>query len=123
YDLFYILMEFLVPGETIWNVFSMMGFLTMYVIVTTVTVLLGAQLISELGDGAMNWLGVTFGALSTRLNVGEAAVIASGSGRMTKNLGDQLELAGRGAHRGATRAISGTAGLISGRIGRIRGTG
>src|SRR5690606_20462606 len=117
------LMEFLVPGETIWNVFSLIGFLTIYVIVTTFTFLLIAQLIIELGVGAMNCLGVTFGALSTQLNVDESAVSASDVGIMTMKVRDQLELAGRGAYREATRAISGMAGLICGRIGRIRGTG
>ena len=123
YDLFYILMEFLVPGETIWNVFSMMGFLTMYVIVTTVTVLLGAQLISELGDGAMNWLGVTFGALSTRLNVGEAAVGATSAGSVAGQVGDTFGAAGNTLRGGSQKAIAGSARLISSRIGRIRGTG
>jgi conjugal transfer/type IV secretion protein DotA/TraY len=77
YELFYILMEFLVPSQTLWNMLSMIGFVVVYVIVTVSTVLLSAQLITELGDGALNWLGVTFGHLANRLDVGRESVMAS----------------------------------------------
>jgi len=77
YDLFYMLMDFMVPGESWFSIFSLVGFLAVYVIVTCVTVLIGSQLITELGDGAMNWLGVTFGSIANRMDVGREATSAA----------------------------------------------
>jgi len=116
YDLFYILMEFMVPSETVWSIFMMLGFASMYVMLTCIIVLLSAQLITELGDGAMNWLGVTFSA-SSKFDVGGHAQTAASLGT-DGGLVAKASLASPSAQAGMrTRAF----GAMD-RLRRIRGT-
>ncbi|MDO5631619.1 MAG: DotA/TraY family protein [Paracoccus sp. (in: a-proteobacteria)] len=80
YDLFHMLMDFITPGPEIISLVAMVGFLFIYVVVTCVTVLIGAQLITELGDSAMGWLGISFGGISQRMDVGKQVANAADLG-------------------------------------------
>ena len=72
YDLFYGMMSFMSPGGSWWDIISLFGFVAVFLLVTLYTVLLGSSLITELGDGAMNWLDSRLSSIGQRMNAGAA---------------------------------------------------
>lgn len=74
YDLFYGLMMFVVPGASVFGLVSLTGLLVVFAIITLLTVIHASAIVTELGDGAMNWLGITFSTLGAKMAVGDAAV-------------------------------------------------
>lgn len=71
YDMFYGMVSLVTPNGIL-GFISLLGFLIMFMLLTFYTVLLGSSLITELGDAAMNWLGIGISSLSQRMGVGEA---------------------------------------------------
>lgn len=71
YDMFYGMVSLVTPNGIL-GFISLLGFLIMFMLLTFYTVLLGSSLITELGDAAMNWLGIGISSLSQRMGVGDA---------------------------------------------------
>lgn len=127
YDMFAGMVQMMTPNGA-WGLLAMFGFLAVFMLLTFYTVLVGASLITELGDGAMNWLGIGVSALSQRLDMGGRAAGAmqgqlsghSIRGSMTKTAGALGYSAGRAEAGG--KAIAGAGRRAIGRLGGPKGT-
>lgn len=69
YDMFYGMVSLVTPNGYL-GLISILGFLAVFALLTFYTVLIGASLITELGDAAMNWLGIGISSLSQRMDMG-----------------------------------------------------
>lgn len=120
YDMFYGMVALVTPNG-LWGLLGMFGFLFIFMLLTLYTVLIGSSLITELGDGAMNWLGIGISSLSQKMDMGgalraginpQAAITGSTIGAVSKagNALPKAQKAAKLAPDVAKRAI--------GRIGR-----
>lgn len=89
YDLFRSMVVMVAPTPSILNIFSMLGVVLVSVVVSFYVVLLGSQMITQIGDGAMNWLNIGLSAAGESMSVGQQVQARSGveAGALPNRLG------------------------------------
>lgn len=96
YDLFRSMVVMVAPTPSILNIFSMLGVVLVSVIVSFYIVLLGSQMITQIGDGAMNWLNIGLSAAGDSMSVGQQ--VQARSGVETGALPNRMGVTGRAAN-------------------------
>lgn len=71
YDLFYGLLDFIIPQGGLQAILGLLGVVVVFLMLSFYTVMYGASLITELGDAALNWLGVVVSQFAGKMNAGE----------------------------------------------------
>jgi len=90
YDLFRSMVVMVAPTPSIMNIFTMLGVVIVSVIVSFYVVLLGSQLITSLGDGALNWLSIGLGQNANAMSIGQQVQARAGvEGALPNRLGFQ----------------------------------
>ena len=91
YDLFRSMVVMVAPTPSILNIFTMLGVGLVSVVVSFYIVLLGSQMITQIGDGAMNWLGIGLSAAGNSMSIGQQVQARTGveGGALPNRLGLQ----------------------------------
>ena len=91
YDLFRSMVVMVAPTPSILNIFTMLGGVLVSVVVSFYIVLLGSQMITQIGDGAMNWLGIGLSAAGNSMSIGQQVQARTGveGGALPNRLGLQ----------------------------------